>query len=134
MKENWIGSTAAVVARGFMGILWMSSIGCGHELAGEYKANHRLLKSPSVGEYRALVVLMRFQDHADRTLPEPSYFQSLCDGSDTVSAAGFFRAQSGNQYQVDCEVVPQWIDTDNTEAFYSYGTSGLVQGSQAHDM
>eukprot|EP00527_Entomoneis_sp_CCMP2396_P009333 CAMPEP_0198138484 /NCGR_PEP_ID=MMETSP1443-20131203/1882_1 /TAXON_ID=186043 /ORGANISM="Entomoneis sp., Strain CCMP2396" /LENGTH=850 /DNA_ID=CAMNT_0043800275 /DNA_START=34 /DNA_END=2586 /DNA_ORIENTATION=+ len=102
--------------------------------------HERRVSSPRIGtNFNALVVLMRFSNHEGRTLPDRSYFQNMCDGpvsqdiNPVGSAADYFKLQSGDKYQVTCEVT-DWITTDGTEAQYAYGNSGLKGAIQSQQM
>ncbi|KAL7577278.1 hypothetical protein ACA910_002022 [Epithemia clementina (nom. ined.)] len=93
------------------------------------REHRRRLVSPPTGDsIRVFLLLVQFPDHADRTLPDPSYFQDLCDGSapsatnPVGSLKDYFNIQSHGQYKFTCEV-SGWHLTDNTEAYYSLGCS-----------
>lgn len=84
----------------------------------------------SIGSFRVLVLLVRFTDHGDRALPPPSHFQQLCD--DNIKP--FLAAQSAGRYSITACDVQEWIDTDNTEAFYAGGFSNLQESNLAAAM
>ena len=77
---------------------------------------------------KVFVLLVRFTDHASRSLPDPSYFKSLCDGSAPSSTnpvgslRDYFDNQSDGKYKFSCEV-SSWHTTDNTQAHYAQGCS-----------
>ena len=93
---------------------------------------------------RALVLLVRFKDHLDRTLPPRSYFEELCNGQNDTPASMFsdtsasfsirryFQLQSYGQYQIECEVM-DWYTTNNTEAHFAAGQDGMLGSLRSAD-
>ena len=105
-------------------LLWLVALGnfvgiLGHKTSTESQPKHdhdqstihlasRKLSTPTHGDYRALIVLMRFTDHTNRDLPPSSYFQTVCDGdpasdpsvNSIMSMAKFFEIQSQHQYKI----------------------------------
>lgn len=98
---------------------------------------------------RVLVLLCRFTDHADRDLPDPSYFEELFngEGSSNVNPVGSIREwlniNSLGKYDgtrtcllcsslqvsflpaVTFDVQTRWRTTSNTEAHFAGGRFGL---------
>jgi len=87
----------------------------------------RELQSKSSGVFKALVLLVRFSDHADRKLPTKQQIEEMCNGSANypMSIKNYFNQQSYGKYQIECQVV-DWITTDNTEDFYAQGKQGIL--------
>jgi len=87
----------------------------------------RELQSKSSGVFNALVLLVRFSDHADRKLPTKQQIEEMCNGSANypMSIKHYFDQQSYGKYQIECQVV-DWITTDNTEDFYAQGKQGIL--------
>lgn len=107
------------------------------ELIGDAKAGrHGRRLSPSVGQVRVLVLLVRFKNHKNRALPSQEYFEELFNGgddSDVGSIKDYFRFSSLGQYRVQFDV-RDWFDLPETEAFYSEGRHGLVGGDRLQRM
>jgi M6 family metalloprotease-like protein len=91
---------------------------------------HRRHLQQSTGAVKFLVLLVRFTDHVNRTLPSLSDIQTLFFGTTwsdlipTGSIQEYLRVNSYNLLSLQADVY-DWVTTDNTEAFYSYGNSGL---------
>ncbi len=90
-----------------------------------------LLMDPITGVKRNLVVLMRFSDHATRTLPTPANYDTLFNsvGGDptyapTGSVRDYYTEASYGQMTLLSTVVA-WVDLPQTEAYYANGVSGL---------
>lgn len=90
-----------------------------------------LLMDPVTGVKRNLVVLMRFSDHATRTLPTPANYDTLFNtvGGDptyapTGSVRDYYTEASYGQMTLLSTVVA-WVDLPQTEAYYANGVSGL---------
>jgi len=87
--------------------------------------------SGSIGTLRALVLLVQFPEHTDRTLPPKEHFEELCngDGGSTINPIGsvkqYFNEQSYGKYNIVCDVM-DWQTTDNSESHYAQGESGLL--------
>lgn len=76
--------------------------------------------NPPVGNFTALIVLVQFPNHiSDRVLPDPSYFQELCD----TRIKSYFSQQSYGKYNIEKCVVQPWKFTFNTESFYAEGVA-----------
>jgi len=73
------------------------------------------------GDVKALLLLIRFPDHVDRTLPDRSYFDSLCN----QQIKTYFAEQSYGTYRITCDVM-DWQVADNTEKFYAGGQAGQL--------
>jgi M6 family metalloprotease-like protein len=72
----------------------------------------------TIGTFKALVLLVRFTDHADRELPTRDYFFDLCNNQ----IKSYLSEQSYGQYNIECDV-RDWANTDNTEAYYAAGVA-----------
>ena len=98
-----------------------------HNEHQEITVSHpRNLNNPK-GTFRATVLLVRFSDHKERPLPPRSHFVDLCK-----PLQRYLALQSYGQYTLTCNVT-DWMDTDNTEAFYAdniRGFRGSNDGSQ----
>jgi len=77
-------------------------------------------------EMTILVLLMRFTDHKDRALPDPSVYDALWNGR----IRSWFDLNSYGHYRYHAHVVPQWMETDGTEAAFAAGMSGLRHSLQ----
>lgn len=92
------------------------------------KSRQRILSS--TGTVKILVILVRFADHVDRTLPSLANVQELLSGKGvsniipTGSIQEYLYTNSHERLTIQTDVY-DWITTDNTEAFYSLGNSGL---------
>lgn len=107
-----------------------SSLSVINEYTTTSSSNQQRQLSKSAGSFRILILLVRFTDHKDRTLPPPSHFQSLCDNE----MRPYLSAQSAGLFDPIACVVPEWIDTDNTEAFYAGGISNYQGSNKAAGM
>lgn len=88
---------------------------------------HRRSLNPSVGQFRALVILVRFTDHSARELPPVEHYEALC----RLEIVPYLNQQSYGQYVVeDCDVY-DWRTTDNTEMFYADEVSGFKKSDEA---
>jgi len=83
------------------------------------------------GKLRPLVILVKFTDHADRVLPTREAVEELWNGagiSDNIptgSIAQYYDKNSQGALAINATVF-NWTFTDNTEAYYSFGKSGLT--------
>ena len=73
----------------------------------------------------ALVLLMRFSDHRDRDLPDKSVYEELWN--DRIRT--WFDRNSYGHYQYHAHVT-DWMDTNQDEATYAAGMSGLQHSMQ----
>ena len=80
---------------------------------------------------RNLVVLMRFSDHANRTLPSPSDYDVLMNGpggkgtvAPTGSVRDVFASNSYGTFVLESTVYP-WITLSRNESYYAENNSGL---------
>lgn len=94
--------------------------------------------NPSIGTFRALVILVRFTDHASRQLPSPAYFDELFNGAkgsvnEVGSVREYMRFNSMGKYNVQFDVL-DWENAENTESFYAEGKSGRVGNVRIQDM
>lgn len=92
--------------------------------------NNDIQRVPPVGTVKNLVVLIRFDDHASRTLPSQSDFDTLFNavgGHPTLAPTGSIRdiylENSYGQLTLDSTVL-DWINVSETEAYYANGQSG----------
>jgi M6 family metalloprotease-like protein len=86
----------------------------------------------SFGTLKPLVLCVKFQDHADRDLPSREKIRLLWNGKaenidpdilPTGSIREYLKNNSYGKLLIDAEV-KNWVMTDNTEKFYSFGASG----------
>ena len=91
--------------------------------------NRRKLQQ-STGTVKFLVLLVRFTNHVNRTLPSQSDIQTLFSGTTfsdlipTGSVQEYLRVNSHDRLTLQADVY-DWVTTDNTEAYYSFQNSGL---------
>jgi M6 family metalloprotease-like protein len=84
--------------------------------------------SPNQGKVRALVLLLAFPEHTNRTLPTRDYFDRLCN----QNISDYFHRQSYGQYQVSCDVM-DWTTLPYSQELYANGLSNLVGHEYASD-
>lgn len=72
-----------------------------------------------------LVILMRFQDHKNRTLPPKEAYSTLWN----EQIQSWFDLNSYGNYRYHATVT-DWMDTDDTEDAYAAGVSGLTYSLQ----
>jgi M6 family metalloprotease-like protein len=84
--------------------------------------------SPNQGKVRALVLLLAFPEHTNRTLPTRDYFNRLCNNN----VSDYFHRQSYGQYQVSCDVM-DWTTLPYSQELYANGLSNLVGHEYASD-
>lgn len=89
-----------------------------------------LRRNPSIVDedepiIEVLILLMRFQDHKDRDLPNKSEYAKLWN----ERIHHWFDLNSYGNYRYRATVT-DWIDTDDTEETYAAGVSGLRYGLQ----
>ena len=91
--------------------------------------------NPSTGIVKVLVFLLQFPDHTNRTLIDPSVYDEMWNSkgkSDLIpsgSISRWFQLNSYGLYEIEAVIVP-WTMSDNTEEYYSFGSSGLVPDFQ----
>lgn len=84
----------------------------------------------TTGTIKPLVILVRFPDHDDRELPSIQDIEQLFVGttfSDLIPTGSIREYLSKNSYErlsLDVDIL-EWTVTDQTEAYYSNGQSGL---------
>ncbi|KAI2496769.1 Immune inhibitor A peptidase M6 [Fragilaria crotonensis] len=84
------------------------------------------------GTLRTLVLCVRFADHKNRTLPSLDDIQALWTAGEgeaadilpTGSIREYIRQNSYDNLYLEADVF-DWVTTDNTELYYSFGLSGL---------
>lgn len=97
----------------------------------------RQLINPSIGVVKVLVLLINFPDHdGTRTLLDPTIYDHMWNAKgkseDIIpsgSIARWFQLNSYGLYEIEAAIVP-WTQADNTELYYSYGSSGLSLDTQ----
>lgn len=87
--------------------------------------NHRELPNPSVGQFRVLVFLMKFSDHANRQVPDKYEYQILWN----LRIRAWIVQNSYGAYDAFFEV-KDWFVSNNSEKHYSFGQSGRVAALQ----
>ena len=70
-------------------------------------------------EERVMVLLMRFTDHLERVLPTQAQYKTDWE----VKIATWLEIQSYGKYTPSFDVL-DWMDTDNSEEYYSFGDYG----------
>ncbi|CAB9506586.1 Immune inhibitor A peptidase M6 [Seminavis robusta] len=91
--------------------------------------------NPATGVVRVLVLLLQFTDHVDRPLLDPAIYDAIWTGKDksplipSGSVKEWFRQNSYGLYEIEPVIVP-WTLSDNSELYYSFGSSGLVPDFQ----
>ena len=70
-------------------------------------------------QQRILVLMMRFTDHVDRVLPTQEQHENLWE----TMIAAWLKKQSYGKHAPVFDVV-DWMDTDDTEEYYSFGDYG----------
>ena len=82
-------------------------------------------RGPTTGHnVTALVLLVRFPEHASRQLPSPTYIDTLCN----TNMSNYLRRQSYGKYSVQrCHVATDdWFTVPYSQALYSNTLSNLV--------
>ena len=111
---------------------------------------HRHLQIPNInkmiakGKVKNLVVLIRFADHTNRTLPMPNDFDVLMNrrgGHPTLAPTGSFRdvyfETSYNQLDIHSVIYNDWITLSHSEAYYAnqdLGTTAPFNEAMAEAM
>jgi hypothetical protein len=94
-------------------------------------ARQRRQLNPNIGVVKILVILLQFTDHLDRTLIDPSVYDEMWNSQGTSdlipsgSVRKWFDKNSYGLYEIDARIVP-WTLSDESELYYSFGSSGLV--------
>ncbi|CAB9526476.1 Pre-pro-metalloprotease PrtV [Seminavis robusta] len=96
----------------------------------EHVEDHKALqketrRNPNLGKINVLVLMIRFSDHVDRELVP----KSLVDTFWETKVPQWMEANSQGRYGIKATVI-DWITTDNTEEYYSFGKRGIVLESQ----
>jgi len=92
-------------------------------------------RTPTEGNITNLVVLMRWSDHEERTLPSVEDIDVLMNTkgphvlAPTGSVRDVFMINSYGKLNLT-SVVYKWVDMDNTEKFYADGDSGTTSKIQ----
>ena len=84
------------------------------------------------GTTKTIVILVKFSDHAGRTMPPKSDYEFLFNSNEqdedrtpTGSVNHFMELQSLRQYSIEAHV-QDWIVAPNNEEYYSYRMNGLT--------
>ena len=100
--------------------------------AGGVASNTAPLAATVSGSLKNLVVLLRFSDHASRSVPPTTDIDVLMNapgGDATLAPTGSVRdcflENSYGQLSID-STVAYWVTLPNTEAYYANGNSGLT--------
>ena len=102
---------------------------------GEDSPQSQRQLNPSVGVVKVLVLLIQFPHHNDRTLIDPTVYNEMWNSqakSDLIpsgSVSRWFQLNSYGLYEIEAVIVP-WTMSDNSELYYSFGSSGLVTDFQ----
>jgi hypothetical protein len=104
-----------------------SSNGFGRRLSESEQGQRKLA---AVGQRKNLVVLMRFSDHASRSLPTVAQVDELMNSGGTSSiipTGSVKKVYLDNSYGqlTVTSTVANWVTIDYTEAFCANGNSGL---------
>jgi hypothetical protein len=97
----------------------------------DHAKHHRALQetrgkeNPSLGSIKVLVILIVFGDHVNR----PRIPKAEVENTWKTLVPEWFDANSHGQYDIDA-VVTEWVVTDNTEKYYSFGKRGVVPDFQ----
>ena len=107
----------------------------GRHLLEGHQFHHRQLRVPSTGALKNLVVLVRFQNHRNRTLPTSDDFDIIFnhDGENnqnhelapTGSVRDAYRVNSYGKLTIESTVYG-WVDLPETEAYYAAGVGGFA--------
>jgi len=95
----------------------------GRRSSHEEHTNRRRLSSDA-GSLRNLVVLIKFADHFDRTLPSPADYEILFNGpggssiTPTGSVNDVFLTNSYGKFDLYSTVYPSWVTLSQTEAMW----------------
>jgi hypothetical protein len=85
--------------------------------------------NPSEGDFKVLVLLIKFSDHADKEVPPREYYEELFNGSgpsdinEVGSMKDWLNTNSMGKYKVQFDV-RDWEVAPNTESFYAAGNAG----------
>ena len=96
--------------------------------------------STDVGFFRVLVVLTRFTDHANKSLPAAGEISTLfnsngisASAAPTGSISDWIKANSYGRLKIEAEVI-NWTLTNNTESYFASDTSGTPAYGVTHEM
>lgn len=90
------------------------------------KSWSRFPHNPNLGKVKVLVLLIQFEDHQyDRTLIDKEVIEEFWRGP----VMEWFETNAMGLFEIE-PVVIDWVTTDNTEAYYSFGQSGFVRALQ----
>ncbi|GAX27245.1 hypothetical protein FisN_13Lh198 [Fistulifera solaris] len=91
--------------------------------------------NPSEGDFKVLVLLIKFSDHADKEVPPREYYEELFNGSgpsdinEVGSMKDWLNTNSMGKYKVQFDV-RDWEVAPNTESFYAAGNAGRTSDLQ----
>jgi Immune inhibitor A peptidase M6 len=96
----------------------------------DHAKHHRALQevrrtNPNLGSFKVLVLLIVFGDHVDR----PRIAKADVENMWKTLVPEWFDVNSHGLYDID-PVVTEWVVTDNTEKYYSFGKRGVVPDFQ----
>ena len=102
----------------------------GHRNLQEHTNRRKLMSNTNT--LKNLVVLIRFADHTNRTLPSVQDYDVLLNGpggEGTVAPSGsvndVFLANSYGTFSLESIIYPTWITVSQTESYYADKKSGL---------
>lgn len=94
---------------------------------GRHLKERRL--NPTEGDFKVLVLLIKFSDHVDKEVPPREYYDELLNGSgpSEVNEVGSLKewlyVNSMGKYKVEFDV-RDWEVAPNTESYYAAGNAG----------
>lgn len=73
-----------------------------------------------------LVILVRFNDHATRTLPTKEQINALMNGSTNDTIKSYFLTNSYGQYIAETVIAENWILLPQNESYYADNSAGAT--------
>ncbi len=104
-----------------------SSLAQQQQHENSFSQQRRKLRNKTFGNARVLVLLVRFTNHATRTLPPREHFEKLCQ----EQMAEYMKLQSYGQYNITgCDVTP-WTTTTISETEFAAGERGFFNALES---
>lgn len=94
---------------------------------GRHLKERRL--NPTEGDFKVLVLLIKFSDHVDKQVPPREYYDQLLNGNgpsdvnEIGSLKEWLHLNSMGKYNVEFDV-RDWEVAPNTESYYAAGNAG----------